>query len=84
MPLQIVVQTMFAGVESFILLAVPLFILAANIMNQGQISERLIQLAVSMVGHIRGGLAQANMVVSMFLAASLVLHRQTQLASEKF
>ncbi|MEB5474979.1 TRAP transporter large permease [Shouchella clausii] len=66
MPLQIVVQTMFAGVESFILLAVPLFILAANIMNQGQISERLIQLAVSMVGHIRGGLAQANMVVSMF------------------
>ncbi|PAE83291.1 C4-dicarboxylate ABC transporter permease [Shouchella clausii] len=66
MPLQIVVQTMFAGVESFILLAVPLFILAANIMNQGQISERLIQLAVSMVGHIRGGLAQANIVVSMF------------------
>ncbi|WP_062745867.1 TRAP transporter large permease [Shouchella tritolerans] len=66
MPLQIVVQTMLSGVESFILLAVPLFILAANIMNQGQISERLIQLAVSMVGHIRGGLAQANIVVSMF------------------
>ncbi|GAK10111.1 TRAP transporter large permease [Geomicrobium sp. JCM 19038] len=65
-PLQVVLQSMFSGLESFILLAVPLFILAANIMNQGQISERLIKLAVSMVGHIRGGLAQANIVVSMF------------------
>lgn len=66
LPMQVVVQSMFTGLESFILLAVPLFILAANIMNQGQISERLIKLAVSMVGHIRGGLAQANIVVSMF------------------
>lgn len=65
-PLQMVVQTMFTGLESFILLAIPLFILAANIMNQGKISERLITLAVAMVGHIRGGLAQANIVVSMF------------------
>ncbi|SDO03020.1 TRAP transporter large permease [Alkalicoccus daliensis] len=65
-PLQAVVQQMFSGLESFILLAVPLFILAANIMNQGQISEKLIQFAVSLVGHIRGGLAQANIVVSMF------------------
>ncbi|WP_078394054.1 TRAP transporter large permease [Shouchella patagoniensis] len=66
LPMQVVVQSMFTGLESFILLAVPLFILAANIMNQGQISERLIKLAVSMVGHIRGGLAHANIVVSMF------------------
>ncbi|WP_307189843.1 TRAP transporter large permease subunit [Geomicrobium sp. JCM 19037] len=66
LPLQVVMQSMFSGLESFILLAVPLFILAANIMNQGKISEKLINLAVSMVGHIRGGLAQANIVVSMF------------------
>lgn len=65
-PLQIIVQTMFTGLESFILLAIPLFILAANIMNSGKISQRLITLAVAMVGHIRGGLAQANIVVSMF------------------
>ncbi|WP_059103024.1 TRAP transporter large permease [Shouchella shacheensis] len=65
-PLELIVQSMFSGLESFILLAVPLFILAANIMNQGQISDRLIKLAVAMVGHIRGGLAQANIVVSMF------------------
>jgi C4-dicarboxylate transporter, DctM subunit len=65
-PLQAVVQQMFGGLESFILLAVPLFILAANIMNQGKISEKLINFAISLVGHIRGGLAQANIVVSMF------------------
>ncbi|MFB5664321.1 TRAP transporter large permease [Alteribacillus sp. HJP-4] len=65
-PLQAVVQQMFTGLESFILLAVPLFILAANIMNQGKISERLINFAVALVGHIRGGLAHANIVVSMF------------------
>ncbi|RSL30283.1 TRAP transporter large permease [Salibacterium salarium] len=65
-PLQSVVQQMFSGLESFILLAVPLFIFAANIMNQGKISERLVQFAVALVGHIRGGLAHANVVVSMF------------------
>ncbi|MFZ4454120.1 TRAP transporter large permease [Salibacterium aidingense] len=65
-PLQAVVQQMFSGLESFILLAVPLFIFAANIMNRGEISEKLVQFAVALVGHIRGGLAHANIVVSMF------------------
>ncbi|MFM9785970.1 TRAP transporter large permease subunit, partial [Streptomyces scabiei] len=40
---------------SFILLAVPLFIVAANIMNAGTISERLLNFCVAMVGHLRGG-----------------------------
>lgn len=65
-PLEAVIQQMFVGLNSFILLAVPLFIFAANIMNRGKISERLIQFAVSLVGHIRGGLAHSNVVVSMF------------------
>ncbi|SDK03401.1 TRAP transporter large permease [Sediminibacillus albus] len=65
-PMTTVVQRMFSGLDSFILLAVPLFILAANIMNQGKISDMLIKFAVSLVGHIKGGLAQANIVVSMF------------------
>nr|WP_319592848.1 TRAP transporter large permease [Salicibibacter halophilus] len=65
-PVTMVVQSMFAGLESFVLIAVPLFILAANIMNKGDISERLINLAIALIGHIRGGLAQANIVVSMF------------------
>lgn len=59
---------MFNGLNSFVLIAVPLFILAANIMNQGKISERLVDLAVALVGRIRGGLAHANVLVSMLFA----------------
>src|SRR5699024_485544 len=65
-PVTAMVQSMFAGLDSFVLLAVPFVILAANLMNQGEISERLIRFAIMLVGHIRGGLAQANIVVSMF------------------
>lgn len=67
-PLITVFQKMFKGLDSFVLLAVPLFILAANLMNSGKISEKLVQFSVALVGHIRGGLAHANVVVSMFFA----------------
>src|SRR5665648_780570 len=46
---------MFNGLNSFVLVAVPLFILAANIMNKGEISKKLIDLSVALVGPIRGG-----------------------------
>ncbi len=46
-----------------VLLAVPLFILAANLMNHGSISKRLIDFSNALVGHRRGGLAHANIVV---------------------
>lgn len=59
---------MLNGIDSFVLLAVPLFILAANLMNHGKISQKLIDLAMTMVGHIRGGLAQSNILVSMMFA----------------
>lgn len=59
---------MLNGIDSFVLLAIPLFILAANLMNHGKISQKLIDLALTMVGHIRGGLAQANILVSMMFA----------------
>ncbi|WP_226582120.1 TRAP transporter large permease [Halobacillus litoralis] len=59
---------MLNGLDSFVLLAVPLFILAANLMNSGQISQKLINFSLSMVGHIRGGLAHANILVSMLFA----------------
>lgn len=59
---------MLNGINSFVLLAVPLFILVANIMNRGQISQKLIDLALTLVGHIRGGLAHANVLVSMMFA----------------
>ncbi|GAA0469755.1 TRAP transporter large permease [Alkalibacillus silvisoli] len=61
-------MSMMNGLNSFVLLAVPLFILAANLMNQGKISEKLIQFALAIVGSIRGGLAQANVLVSMMFA----------------
>lgn len=59
---------MFNGINSFVLLAVPLFILAANLMNQGKISEKLIDLSLAIVGRVRGGLAHANILVSMIFA----------------
>ncbi|MFG6115705.1 TRAP transporter large permease [Halobacillus sp. MO56] len=59
---------MFNGLDSFVLIAVPLFILAANLMNSGQISQKLIDFSLSVVGHIRGGLAHANILVSMLFA----------------
>ena len=67
-PLVTVAQKMFSGLNSFILLAVPLFILAANLMNRGKISEQLIKVAVAMVGRFRGGLGHANVLVSMIFA----------------
>lgn len=63
-----VAMKMVNGLDSFVLLAVPLFILAANLMNSGKISEKLIELALAIVGPIRGGLAHANVLVSMMFA----------------
>lgn len=54
--------------NSFILLAVPFFLLAANIMNSAGITERLVELTRCMVGQFRGGLAYVNVVVSMIFA----------------
>ncbi|MBR3367095.1 MAG: TRAP transporter large permease, partial [Lachnospiraceae bacterium] len=59
---------MFNGMNSFTLLAVPLFILAANLMNEGGITEKLIECMCDLVGHLKGGLAYANVLVSMVFA----------------
>ena len=59
---------MFSGINSFILLAVPMFILAGEVMNQAGISRRLMDHASSLVGFMRGGLAHVNIVTSMFFA----------------
>lgn len=68
LPLAVVVQQMFHGINSFTLLALPFFFLAGGVMNDGGISERLVKLAMAMVGHLRGGLAHVNVVVGMFLS----------------
>lgn len=68
LPEVIVPMKMVNGLDSFVLLAVPLFILAANIMNSGKISEKMIDLALAIVGPLKGGLAQSNILVSMMFA----------------
>lgn len=54
--------------DSFVLLAVPLFIVAANIMNSGTISERLLNFVIAVVGRFRGGLGHVNVVASLIFA----------------
>jgi TRAP-type transport system large permease protein len=61
-------QKLFYGINQFPLLAIPLFILAGEIMNVGGITTRLVRLANALVGHFRGGLAQVNVLSSMFFA----------------
>ncbi|NKE67829.1 TRAP transporter large permease [Ramlibacter sp. RBP-2] len=58
----------FNAYNSFILLAVPFFLLTANLMNVGGITDRLLLLSRTMVGHFPGGLAQINVVLSLFFA----------------
>jgi tripartite ATP-independent transporter DctM subunit len=61
-------QNMAAALNSFTLLAIPFFIMAAAAMNAGGITPRLIDVAVKLVGHLRGGLGQANVMANTFLA----------------
>ena len=65
---QTIVQLLFAGVDSFDLLAIPLFMLAGSIMETGGISRQLIDFSDSLVGWVPGGLACAVIVASMFFA----------------
>lgn len=67
-PLTVLPQKMVNGVDSFPLLAVPLFMLAGELMNRGGITQRLVRFATSLVGHLRGGLAQVVVVVNMIMA----------------
>ena len=66
LPPAAVVHNVVVGSSKFVLLAVPLFIAAAQIMNAGGLTVRLIALARALVGHLRGGLAQVNVVTSVF------------------
>ena len=61
-------QRIFAGVNQFPLLAVPLFILAGEIMNAGDITRRLVSFSRVLVGHLRGGLAHVNILSSILFA----------------
>jgi tripartite ATP-independent transporter DctM subunit len=66
--LQLVPQRMFTGLDLFPLLAIPLFILAGELMDAGGITKRLVAFSNLLVGHLRGGLAHTTIVASMFLS----------------
>lgn len=68
-PNVLVVQRLFTGLDSFPLLAVPLFMVAGNLMERGGISRRLIDFASSLVGKIHGGLGIVTILACMFFAA---------------
>ncbi|MDR7866566.1 MAG: TRAP transporter large permease subunit [Sporomusaceae bacterium] len=68
-PVFIVAQRMFTGLDSFSLLAIPLFMIAGRLMERGGISKRLIGLATNMVGSVSGGLALVAVLACMFFAA---------------
>lgn len=68
MPLVVIPQRMVGGVDSFPLLAVPFFILAANLMNSAGITERLFTFARAIVGRVRGGLAHVNILASLIFS----------------
>lgn len=68
LPPGIVVMRMAPGLDSFPLLAIPLFVLAGNLLNQGGIAARIFAFAGALVGHIRGGLAQVNIAASLIFA----------------
>ncbi len=61
-------QRLFNGMKSFPLMAVPFFILAGEIMNRGNITLQLVEFSKSLIGHVRGGLAQVNILSSILFA----------------
>jgi len=67
-PITTVIQRMVTSLNSFPLLAVPMFIFAANLMNNGGITSRLFEFTKLLVGRMRGGLAQVNVLASLIFA----------------
>lgn len=66
--LTLLVQRLYNGIDSFPLMAVPFFILAGEVMNAGKITQNLVNFSKAMIGHVRGGLAQVNILSSILFA----------------
>ncbi len=67
-PLNVVPQRIFVAIDSFSMMAIPLFILAGELMNGAGITARIVRFSSALVGHITGGLAHVNILASMFFA----------------
>ena len=68
LPLSMAAQSMFTSLNSFIMVAVPLFILCGSLMDEGGIADRIYELAEALVGWIYGGLGHVSVVVNMIFA----------------
>jgi tripartite ATP-independent transporter DctM subunit len=68
-PITTLIQTIFGGLATFPLLAIPLFMLAGNLMNEGGLTPDLVQFARKLLGHIRGGLGMATVLACAIFAA---------------
>ncbi|MEY2617165.1 MAG: hypothetical protein RL522_167 [Pseudomonadota bacterium] len=66
---QILAQNVINGADSFPLLAVPFFMLAGEVMNQGGLSRRIVNFAMALIGHVRGGLGYVTIVAACLLSA---------------
>ncbi|GHB21526.1 TRAP transporter large permease [Salinicola rhizosphaerae] len=66
---QIVAQNMIHGTDNFILLAIPFFILAGELMNRGGLSRHIIEVAMALFGHVRGGLGYVGIVAALIMAS---------------
>ena len=67
-PLTVIPLKMYAGIDVFVLLSIPGFILAGNLMNQGGLTDKIIRFCNHLIGHVRGGLAFVNIGASMLFA----------------
>lgn len=65
---QIVAQNLINGANNFALMAIPFFILAGELMNRGGMSKRIVQFAMTLVGHVRGGLGYVVIIASVLFA----------------
>ncbi|WP_108660983.1 TRAP transporter large permease [Acuticoccus kandeliae] len=68
MPMLVIPQKMFGAMDSFPLMAVPFFVLVGQVMNTGGITNRIFDFANALVGHMRGGLAQVNIIASLLMS----------------
>ena len=71
-PLTVVPQRMFVTIDSFSMMAIPLFILAGELMNSAGITRRIVNFCSALVGHIRGGLAHVNILASSQSAKNIL------------
>jgi TRAP-type transport system large permease protein len=69
MDAQIIAQNLIAGADSFPLMAAPFFLLAGEVMNSGGLSKRIVNVALTLVGHVKGGLGYVVILASCVLAA---------------